>query len=97
MVGADGNLKVPALVPGPFFVNTLEVGSPPDPLLFEEGIKAIFQGIRFHRKIAFQYSFASTISLFLPFARLRFKTNCPPLVDIRFRKPWVLFRRVLLG
>jgi hypothetical protein len=97
MVGADGNLKMPALVPGPFFVDALEVGSPPDPLFFEKSIRAIFQGIRFHGKIAFQYSSASTISLFLPFARLRFKTIWPPLVDIRFRKPCVLFRRVLLG
>jgi len=59
--------------------------------------RAIFQGLRSQKRIGFQYSLASTISFFLPFALLRFRTKRPPLVDIRFRKPWVLFRRVLLG
>jgi hypothetical protein len=30
-------------------------------------------------------------------ARRRLKTRLPPLVDMRTRKPWVLFRFVLLN
>ena len=34
---------------------------------------------------------------FRPFCRRRFSTRRPPLVRIRTRKPWVFFRRRLLG
>jgi len=37
-----------------------------------------------------------TVSRFLPFARLLFRTARPPLVAIRTRKPWVRFIFVLL-
>src|SRR6266850_1693213 len=38
-----------------------------------------------------------TVSRFRPFARRRFSTFRPPLVFIRWRKPWVFFRRRTLG
>lgn len=38
-----------------------------------------------------------TASRFLPFARRRLNTSRPPLVAMRARKPWVRFRRILLG
>jgi len=38
-----------------------------------------------------------TASLFLPFRRRRFKTSRPSWVLMRFRNPWVRFRRRLLG
>ncbi len=36
-------------------------------------------------------------SRFLPLARRRLIIRRPPLVDIRFRNPWVLARLILLG
>ena len=45
---------------------------------------------------AFGPSADYTVSRFLPFARLLFKTALPPLVAIRTRKPWVRFIFVLL-
>jgi len=96
-VGADGYPKVRCLdfssCPG----NTLKVGPLANPLLVSEGKPGHFPGLRFLRRIASQDSFTSTISLFLPFALLRLRTSRPPLVDIRFLNPWVLFRRILLG
>jgi hypothetical protein len=50
------------------------------------------KGLCFHRPLVQVY----TVNLFLPFARLRLRTSLPPLVDILTRKPWVLFRFVLL-
>lgn len=50
------------------------------------------KGLCFHGPLCQSY----TVNLFLPFARLRLRTSLPPLVDILTRKPWVLFRFVLL-
>ena len=36
-------------------------------------------------------------SRFRPFARRRLMMLLPPLVDILFKKPWVLARLILLG
>ncbi len=44
-----------------------------------------------------QYSLTSTTNRFLPFALRRFNTMRPPFVDMRVKRPWVLFRFVLLG
>jgi hypothetical protein len=38
-----------------------------------------------------------TDSLFRPLARRRLITSLPFLVDMRTRKPWVLFLEILLG
>lgn len=38
-----------------------------------------------------------TTSRLRPLARRRLRTLTPSLVRIRTRKPWVLFRRILLG
>ena len=96
-VGAKGSSKMGGLdfnsCPG----NTLEVGPLSNPLFFSEGKPGHFPRLRFPRRIGSQDSFASTISLFLPFALLRLRTSCPPLVDMRFLNPWVLLRRILLG
>jgi hypothetical protein len=40
---------------------------------------------------------AYTVSRFLPLALLRFNTSLPPLVLIRCKNPWVLFRLIVLG
>ena len=37
------------------------------------------------------------VSRFLRCALLRLRTSLPPLVDIRFRKPWVRLARIRLG
>jgi len=75
----------------------LKFGPFPDPLDFAEGVQGHLPGLRILKRIGSQDSPALTISLFLPFALLALRTSLPPLVDILFLNPWVLFRRILLG
>ena len=96
-IGADGNPKMGGLEFSPCPENTLEVGPLANPFFFSESKPGHFPRLRFPRRIGSQDSFASTISFFLPFALLCLRTSRPPLVDIRFLNPWVLFRRILLG
>jgi hypothetical protein len=74
-----------------------EIGPATDLLFYSESVKAHLPRVPVSRDGLIQYWLASTTSLFRPFALLRCKTKRPPLVDMRFKKPWVLFLRRLLG
>jgi hypothetical protein len=96
-VGAHADPKMVRLKFCPISGDSQEIGPATDPLLFSESIKSHLPGIPLCRDGLIQYWLASTTSLFRPLALLRCKTKRPPFVDMRFKKPWVLFLRILLG
>lgn len=96
-VGAQANAKMVRLQFRPISGDSQEIGPATDPLLFSESIKSHLPGVPVWRDGLTQYWLASTTSLFRPLALLRCKTKRPPFVDMRFKKPWVLFLRILLG
>ncbi len=49
------------------------------------------------QKAEYYLEYVSIANLFLPLARLLFKTLCPDLVAIRARNPCLRFALVLLG
>jgi hypothetical protein len=81
----------------PISGDSQEIGPATDPLFFSEVVKPHLPRVPISCDGLIQYWLASTTSLFRPFALLRCKTKRPPLVDMRFKKPWVLFLRRLLG
>jgi hypothetical protein len=86
-----------SLVLRSIFGDSQEIGPATDPLLFSEGVNSHLPRVPVPGDSLIQYWLASTTSLFRPFALLRCKTKRPPFVDMRFKKPWVLFLRMLLG
>jgi hypothetical protein len=96
-VGAHGETKMAGLEFRPISGDSQEIGPATDPLFFSETVKPHLPRVPISRDGLIQYWLASTTSLFRPFALLRCKTKRPPFVDMRFKKPWVLFLRRLLG
>jgi hypothetical protein len=82
-VGVDEEQHQAAGVPGALLVNLLVFFALPD--VFDRA------------ESRHLYRSSDTVRRFRPFARLRFSTWRPSLVDIRTRKPWVLTRWRLFG